>query len=177
MSAVPLPLLDRVRTASPCPVRWEDMRGDDRTRRCDQCNLSVHNLSAMTGAEAEAFLAEKFGADRSPQERRVCAIYYRRADGTILTADCPVGVAALRARARRAAVRVAAALGLVTLTGISAAGSQEGSGLAWRWAQPFSALARLAGLQTAPPAPPLAGAIAITPLPLPPPPSPAGGSR
>lgn len=45
--------------------------------------------------EAEALLIEKKG--------KLCAQFYRRADGTILTADCEVGVAKKKAR-RKAAV-------------------------------------------------------------------------
>jgi hypothetical protein len=81
MSDVHLDLLDNFRIASPCPMRWEDMRGDEKVRHCDDCNLKVTNLSAMTRAEATVFVANVNG--------RVCAGFWRRADGTILTRDCP----------------------------------------------------------------------------------------
>lgn len=99
-----LPVLPRVQIASPCSARWEDMKGDEVTRHCAQCDLDVHNLSAMTSPEAEAFLQARVGAGR------VCARFYRRADGTVLTKDCPVGLALLRRRAARAAGRIAAAV-------------------------------------------------------------------
>lgn len=51
-----LPLLDRARIASPCPVRWEEMVGDERTRFCARCSKTVYNLSEMTRLEAEALL-------------------------------------------------------------------------------------------------------------------------
>src|SRR5262245_35856477 len=112
MTTRSLTLLNRVSVASPCTARWEDMAGDERSRHCAQCNLKVHNLSAMTREEAEALLAAKGGG-------RLCARFYRRADGTVLTQDCPVGIAAARARVRRFVGRVAAALGFVTVGAVA----------------------------------------------------------
>ena len=77
--------LDRIAVASPCSVAWDEMEGDDRVRFCDRCSLNVYNISAMTKAEAESVITNTEG--------RVCARFYRRADGTILTQDCPVGSA------------------------------------------------------------------------------------
>ena len=90
-----LPLLDDIRVASPCHARWDDMTGDAQARHCARCDKNVYNLSAMTREAAEALLREKEGA--------LCVRYFRRVDGTILTADCPVGVR------RRRVQRVAAA--------------------------------------------------------------------
>jgi hypothetical protein len=78
------PLLDGLRIASPCHERWENMIGDDRTRFCASCQKNVHNVSEMTRAEAETFLESVAGP--------VCVRMYKRADGTVITADCPVGV-------------------------------------------------------------------------------------
>lgn len=125
-------LLGRVSVASPCSARWEDMAGDEKSRRCAQCNLSVHNLSAMTRAEAEAIVARKVGEPGA----RVCVRFFRRADGTILTRDCPVGLAALRARASATARKVAAGA-VMLLTGALALGVQ------WRGQRPE----RLAAMQ------------------------------
>jgi hypothetical protein len=50
--------LDRIAVASPCPMNWNDMIGDDRMRFCNQCNLNVYNISAMTKAEAESFIGD-----------------------------------------------------------------------------------------------------------------------
>jgi hypothetical protein len=170
MTDIALDLLARVRIASPCPMRWEDMTGDEKKRHCAQCNLSVYNLSAMTRAEAESLLASK-------RDGRMCAGFYRRADGTVLTRDCPVGLAAAKERVRRAVARVAAALGLVVAGG-SAAGAAGGSwsGLGsprLRAFQPFAILSKW--LMPAPPPPPpgppgpwIAGDICIpTPAPAP----------
>lgn len=50
---------DEARIRTPCPAEWDDMRGDDTHRHCDTCDKTVHNLSAMTEAEARAVVAPK----------------------------------------------------------------------------------------------------------------------
>lgn len=81
MTRQELELLADVRIASPCPVAWREMKGDEKRRLCGQCNLHVHNLSALTSAEVVALF-------RGPGER-VCAQVFRRLDGTLMTKDCP----------------------------------------------------------------------------------------
>jgi hypothetical protein len=95
-------LLERVRIATPCPASWNNMEGDERVRFCSQCELHVYNLSEMAKQEAESLIAKTEG--------RLCGRIYRRADGTILTKDCPVGVRALRRRVSRASGAAFAAL-------------------------------------------------------------------
>lgn len=87
--------LERVRIASPCPANWNEMQGDARKRFCGECKLNVYNLSAMTKREAEALLMNSEG--------RLCVRFYRRADGTILTRNCPVGWARVKQRVSRIA--------------------------------------------------------------------------
>lgn len=100
--------LNRIRIASPCSVGWENMSGDDRVRFCDECSLHVYNISEMTAREAHALVTETEG--------RICARFYRRADGTILTKDCPVGLKALRRRiSRTAGAALTAVLTLCTV--------------------------------------------------------------
>ena len=82
--------LDNVRVAAPCNADWDAMIGNDRSRFCGQCNLNVYNLSSMTRSEAESLIARSEG--------RLCVRFYRRADGSILTENCPVGLRALRRR-------------------------------------------------------------------------------
>jgi hypothetical protein len=142
---VSLPLLQRIQIAAPCHERWEDMTGDERTRHCASCNLDVHNIAGMTEADAEALLGTAFNDDGS-SKGRLCARIYRRADGTVLTANCPIGLAALRAKARRGAVRVAAALGITTVVGWIAA-MEQGPGAVWAGCQPFAAVSRAIGRQ------------------------------
>ena len=95
-------LLKNLRVASPCHIGWEQMTGDERIRFCDSCKLSVYNFSEMTEREIERLLREKEG--------RVCGRIYRRADGTLLTRDCPVGLAAVRRRIARFGTAVFATL-------------------------------------------------------------------
>ena len=105
--------LDRVKVAAPCSADWERMTGDDRTRFCHRCSLNVYNLSGMTRREAEALITNAEG--------RLCVRYYRRADGTVLTRNCPVGLSALKRRASRAARAVlSAALTFLAGLGLSA---------------------------------------------------------
>ena len=85
-----------VRIASPCASDWAKMTGDDRTRHCAECNLNVYNFAAMTGFEIVELLANRQGM-------RVCARIYRRADGTMITQDCPKGLRRVIRRVSRVA--------------------------------------------------------------------------
>ena len=87
-----LPVLDNLHVAAPCSADWSRMTGDARVRFCGSCEKHVYNLSDMTRPEAEALLVEKEG--------KLCVRYFQRADGTILTADCPTGVATRRRKRR-----------------------------------------------------------------------------
>lgn len=85
--------LTNLKVAKPCSESWDEMYGTDRKRMCGKCDLNVYNLSAMTRAEAESLI---FNA-----EGRLCARFYRRTDGTVITSDCPVGLKAARKRIRK----------------------------------------------------------------------------
>lgn len=102
---VALGVLEQVRVASPCTMRWEEMQSVDgeRIRHCAACDLDVYNLSGMSRADAESLI-------RSRSESRLCIRMFRRADGTVLTTDCPVGWRAARLKLGRALTRVAAAI-------------------------------------------------------------------
>ena len=104
-----LTILDTVQIASPCSADWQKMSGNDRFRFCESCEKHVYNIVAMTADDALALIRE--------QEGNLCLRLYRRADGTVLTADCPVGVRAVWRRTRQlvAASSVAAMLGLGAL--------------------------------------------------------------
>lgn len=64
------------------------MKGDDFTRHCESCEKNVYNLSLLTRDEANDLIREKEG--------KLCISLYRRFDGTVLTADCPTGLRAIR---------------------------------------------------------------------------------
>lgn len=76
---ISLDVLEAVTIPVACPVPWHAMHGNDRTRFCDQCRQNVHDVSALTRAEA----LELLSASETP-----CLRIYRRADGRVMTADC-----------------------------------------------------------------------------------------
>jgi len=114
MGTMRLPVLESVRVASPCSANWDEMAGDGPVRFCGQCEKNVYNLSEMSRAEGEALVAA--------QEETMCVRLYRRADGTVLTSDCPVGVEKLRLRARLWAWARGAAASLSLLVGLGFGG-------------------------------------------------------
>lgn len=81
-------VLSKVYIAAPCPVSWDSMTGDQQVRFCDLCKLNVYNFSKLTTRQAEDLVLKTGG--------RLCGRIYRRADGTILTDNCPVGLRGLR---------------------------------------------------------------------------------
>jgi len=101
MSDTP-PILDSISIKEPCSASWAKMSGDERARHCRACSLTVFNISAMTREEAETLVREKEG--------RLCARFYRRPDGTILTADC--GKVIKQQKRRKVAIGLAAAASL-----------------------------------------------------------------
>jgi hypothetical protein len=109
--------LDSIDVAAPCSASWESMTGGDRVRFCQDCSKNVYNLSDMTRKEAEALVREN-------GEGRLCIRFYRRADGTVLTDNCPVGLRAMRnAIVNRWAVMVSLAAALFHLPGHAASAS------------------------------------------------------
>lgn len=70
------------------------MLGDERTRTCGVCKHEVHDLGALTEADAETLLA---------RSEKLCVRFYRRADGRVVTADCaPIRYRMMKALERRA---------------------------------------------------------------------------
>ncbi|AMV26728.1 hypothetical protein VT84_20175 [Gemmata sp. SH-PL17] len=80
---VPLPTidaLDSIMIPVACPVPWDAMRGDHRTRFCDKCSQNVHDVSELTRAEAVQLVTS--------ENKLPCLRIYRRPDGRVMTADC-----------------------------------------------------------------------------------------
>ncbi len=117
--SISLQLLDSIKIASPCTADWDAMTGDDRVRHCAECKLNVYNLSAITADEAAALIQSAEG--------RLCVNLFKRADGTVITADCPVGLRAARIKAARAMARLAGAAALLITGGIAAATGRSAS--------------------------------------------------
>ena len=105
--------LNNLKVASPCSQDWNAMLGDNRKRYCGECKLNVYNLSGMSKAEAENLILSAEG--------RLCVRFYKRADGSVLTEDCPVGWARVKQRTKAYVTALASliftffgALGLVS---------------------------------------------------------------
>ena len=106
--------LTNLKIASPCSADWNEMVGDNRKRFCGDCKLNVYNLSGMKRTEAESLIMNAEG--------RLCVKFYSRADGTMITQDCPVGWARVKQRTQIFVTAVASllftffgAIGLVSI--------------------------------------------------------------
>ena len=110
-------VVQSISIATPCHVDWESMSGDERKRFCGQCKLNVYNVSTMSTREAADFIRHSEG--------RACVSLYRRADGTIITDNCPVGMRKLRDRAMAKSAAVAALFTLLGVAGVSQAHGQN----------------------------------------------------
>jgi hypothetical protein len=88
--------LDRININTPCEADWDQMVGNEQVRFCQHCNLSVHDLSAMTRLEAMRLVINSKG--------KLCARYVRRPDGKVQTTDRVLHqIHAVRRRASRLA--------------------------------------------------------------------------
>ena len=83
------------------------MTGDARARFCADCKLNVYNLSELSTDEARELIREKEG--------QLCVRFFTRADGTVLTRDCPVGISRRRRLIAGGSALVASAAGLAAL--------------------------------------------------------------
>ncbi len=61
----------------PCPAPWDEMTGDERRRHCAACQKDVHDVSALTKQEAQAFL-------KAHNDKEICVRYAHDPDGQIL---------------------------------------------------------------------------------------------
>ena len=100
---------------TPCPRSFGSLRGDGPVRYCPTCDEHVYDLSAMSAAEAREQIRL--------HEGELCLRFVRRADGTVVTADCAdARSAAERARAWNVAGAVA-----VAVLGVAVASTALGS--------------------------------------------------
>lgn len=101
--------LDTIEVASPCHERWEDMRGDARERFCGACEQTVYRLDDLSRAEAEALARRSLGGEE------ICVRFRRRADGAVVTRDCPARLKSQRSGWRRLEALALAALSVLSL--------------------------------------------------------------
>jgi hypothetical protein len=142
MKTTDLPL--KLRIASPCTARWEEMKGDEQVRFCNLCQKNVYNLSVLSSADAATLVKSKEG--------KLCTRFYQRADGTVLTDDCPIGLAKAW---KRAQATLLAGIGLIVFTIINIAAanreedtSQSGTGLKARIEQAKNDIKAGLGMKT-----------------------------
>ena len=86
-------LVNSLQIASPCPMKWGDMQRteEEAIRFCGDCSKNVYDVSKMSAKDASLLLqkAEISGSS-------TCMQLWRRADGTVITDDCPVGLRRIR---------------------------------------------------------------------------------
>jgi hypothetical protein len=109
-------LLNSFVVKAPCSQDWNDMVGDDKVRLCSQCNLNVHNVSAMTDVEAAVVLKRR-------QAERVCVYAYQRPDGSVITDNCPTQLRKYRKKLR---TTIAAAVVTVCYAAVLSAQASRG---------------------------------------------------
>ena len=100
--------LNSVSIASPCEANWNEMEGNEQIRFCQSCKKNVYNISSMSTDDAVNFLLEK-------NKERPCLKLYQRADGTLITDNCPVGLRKARTHLCKATATILFAIGLSVL--------------------------------------------------------------
>lgn len=110
-----------IKLATPCTMKWSEMTAgaDERVRHCGACVKNVFNVQSMSADEVRELVLKTEG--------RLCFRFFVRPDGTMLTKDCPVGLAAVR---RKMLLSMAAVMILGTtllLTVMQAFGASVGS--------------------------------------------------
>jgi hypothetical protein len=113
--------LQKLQVASPCYERWDNMKGDARTRHCASCKLNVYNIREMTTSEVKELVQRTSG--------QLCIRLYRRWDGTVLTRDCPVGLQRARVRVAAAMATAAAFVAVLLFPVLARLGSKEAAPL------------------------------------------------
>ncbi len=74
-----LDVLDRLTVKEPCRAEWHEMKGNDQVRFCDHCAKKVHNLSAMTRADALRLVEASRGG--------LCIRFEKTSAGSVFTRD------------------------------------------------------------------------------------------
>lgn len=97
--------LDLIEIPNPCTVPWSSMTGNSQVRFCDQCEKNVYNLSGLSQKEATNLVLTGEG--------KICVSMLKRADGTIVTDECPRLLRPMRDGLKRAATAVSALLAMM----------------------------------------------------------------
>jgi hypothetical protein len=110
-------IINDLKIASPCPMLWNNMERtpEEAIRFCGECRKNVYDVSLMNANEVSLLLQKS-----SINGGSACMQLYRRADGTVITDDCPVGLKRVRDMWRRLKSAVAGlALVLTALPGMA----------------------------------------------------------
>jgi len=150
---------------------WDDMQRthEEAIRFCGDCHKNVYDVSKMSAKETTLLLQKAEISSAS-----TCMQLYRRADGTVLTEDCPVGMRRFRDTWRKLRSTAAAFVVFLCSQSVFAQGKDPGAEsnsaqTRWRVAvPPGSAMpppppprgVRLVGM--VPPPPALAGKTPMT---------------
>jgi len=102
--------LRQIHIPTPCQASWDGMEGDAQKRFCTGCQKHVHNLSEMTGEQAQALLLVRAG-------EHVCVRFTPNAAGTPQTREDVTRT--VRPWRRRLAVALSSVLA-VALGGLNA---------------------------------------------------------
>lgn len=137
--------LSQMRLAAPCQQSWDTMSGNEHVRFCATCYKNVYKFSHLDRAQAVQLV--------TANEGRACVAYYRRADGSVMAEECPVGLRRVQrpfgyARAGLVALLLpilsfVSLLGVSKLAGVPTHEEDGGHGLVaqLRTKQPFTAIA------------------------------------
>ena len=107
--------INQLKVAKPCNALWSEMSGDGQRRFCGQCKKNVYNVAGMSEREVRELV--------SKSEVLPCMRLARRSDGTVVTRDCPVGVAKFWQKSGMAAL-ACLAFGF-TLVGSATSGARK----------------------------------------------------
>lgn len=80
--------LETINLAFSCPMDWDKMIGNNQIRYCPECKLNVYNISSLSSIEATKLI--------NNNENKLCIKLYKRADGTVLTKDCSIGIKVIK---------------------------------------------------------------------------------
>ncbi len=95
-------LLKQYTIPDPCPMKWDDMDGDDNSRYCTACGKHVHDLTAVSPEDA-AGLVQNGGDD-------LCVRLYLHDNDTVAT-SAPRDV--LKRPARRLQFTIRSIMGVI----------------------------------------------------------------
>lgn len=96
--------LDKLLISYPCPIKWDNIKPEEKEWLCSQCDKKVVNLSTFTKTDTEQFLANKL------ETGELCVRVRIGADGKVISDNCPEFLKPVRNQYRLLEKTVAAGL-------------------------------------------------------------------